>query len=92
MEDNVIKIGNKDFILYMRSIELCIRKQKKEKVILKARGLNIKKAVDLAEASKNKFLTDMNIKIEDIKISTSSFKDKENIERNVSCIDITLTI
>ena len=88
LPDNVLLVGGKDFSSYMRTIEFFIRKQKKKKIIIKARGNNIKKAIDLAEASKNKFLNDLDILIKDVKIYTSKFNDKENIERSVSCIDI----
>lgn len=86
-QSNELKIGNKPFFQYMRSIELLLRKQGKKKIILRARGLNIKTAVDLAEASKNKFLDELNISIGKIKTSTVTFEDKGR-ELAVSCIDI----
>lgn len=89
-KENVILVGNKDFLTYMRSLELLFRKKNKKEVVLIARGQNIKKAVDLAEASKNKFLEDLKLSIKDVKISTTNFKDKEDIMRSVSCIEITL--
>jgi archaea-specific DNA-binding protein len=88
-EENIIKIGNKNFIQYIRSIELLMKKKNKKKIVLKARGKNIGKAVDLAEASKNKFLKEMNISIENIKTATESF-EKDGEERFVSCISIDL--
>lgn len=85
--ENIVLIGSKDFMSYLRSVEFFLRKKRERSVILRARGQNIKKAVDLAEASKNKFMEDLNISVRDIKIYTSKFKDK-NFERSVSCIDI----
>ena len=87
MENNVVLVGKKGFMSYMRSIELLLRKKNLKKILLKARGNNIKTAVDLAEASKNKFLDDLNISIGNIKISTSTFEDNGK-ELSVSCIDI----
>lgn len=92
LPDNVLLIGQKDFMQYMGSIELLIRSQKKPKIILKARGQNIKKAIDLVEAARNKFLKDLNLEIGEIKVYTSKFQDKENIERSVSCLDIELLL
>ena len=88
MENNVVLVGKKGFMSYMRSIELLMRKQRKKKIILKARGLNIKTAVDLVEASKNKFLDDLNISTGKIRISTIKFRDRDNLEKSVSCIEI----
>ena len=88
LPDNLILVGQKPFMNYIRSIELILRKQNKKKVFIKARGMNIKKAVDIVEASKNKFLNDLNISINDVKISTEKFIDSENIERKVSAIEI----
>jgi len=89
-EENIIVIGNKGFMPYMRSLELILRKQRKKSVILKARGNNIKLAVDLAEASKNKFLDDLNIEIGEVKISTANFNSNRDVECSVSCIEIKL--
>ena len=87
MENNELKIGNKPFMSYIRSIELLLRKRRMKKIILKARGKNIKTAVDLAEASKNKFLDDLNIILGEIKTSTSTFENNGKT-LSVSCIEI----
>lgn len=92
LPENVLLIGSKNFMQYMRSIELLIRSKKKPKTILKARGQNIKKAIDLVEAAKNKFLSDLDLEIGEIKVYTSKFQDKEGIERSVSCLDIELLL
>ena len=92
LPDNTILVGKKEFPCYMRSIELLMRRQNKRKIILKGRGNNIKKVVDLAEASKNRYLSDLNVIIGPIKVYTSEFKDKEDISRSVSCIEIPLSI
>lgn len=88
MMSNEIRVGNKEFLTYMRSIELLFRKKKYKELTIVARGQNIKKAVDLAEASKNKFLKDFNIKVVSVKTGTSKFNDSEGIEKSVSNIEI----
>ena len=89
-EDNdFVLVGSKDFIQYIRSIDLLMKKKNKKKIVLKARGKNMGKAIDLAEASKNKFLKEMNLSIENIKTDTESF-EKDGEKRFVSCISIDL--
>lgn len=90
-KENIILIGQKDFMNYIRSLELLFRKKNKKEVILVARGQNMKKAIDLAEASQNKFLNDLDISTKNVKISTVRFDDNDGIERSVSCIEIILT-
>ena len=90
MGKNIILVGNKDFMNYMRSLELLFRKQNRKEVTLVARGKNIKRAVDLAEASKNKFLKDIRVLTKDVQISTTNFKDDDGKECSVSCIEIIL--
>lgn len=91
LPDNVLLIGNKDFMNYMRSVELLIRTKRKPKTILKARGNNIKKAIDLSEAAKNKFLKELNIYTGNVKLYTSNF-EVDGSMRSVSCIDIELLL
>lgn len=89
-EDNdFVLVGNKGFIAYIKSIELLMKRRNKKKIVLKARGRNIGKAIDLAEASKNKFLKDLNISIENIQTTTETY-EKEGQEYSVSCISIDL--
>jgi len=91
MKDDILLVGNKPFINYIRSLELIFKQKNKEVVTLVARGQNMKKAIDITEASRNKFLNHLNIAIQNIKISTEKFYDENEIERSVSCIQITLT-
>ena len=89
IENDFVLVGSKDFISYIRSIELLMKRRNKKKITLKARGQNMGKAVDLAEASKNKFLSDLGISIENIQTATEKF-EKDGSERSVSCISIDL--
>lgn len=58
-------------------------------VILKARGKLISKAVDIAEVTRNRFLTDA--KIESVVIGTEKLTN-DGVTRNVSTIDVTLSV
>ena len=89
MEDNVILIGSKPFGRYLTSAIMSFTKDGKDKVIIKARGHNITKAVDIAETAKRK-LTEENLKTEVI-IGNEEKEGKENRPINVSTIEITLS-
>jgi len=61
-----------------------------EEVVIKARGRAISRAVDAAEITRNRFVTDA--KIKDIKIGTESItNEEEGRTSNVSSIEIILT-
>lgn len=89
-DNDFVLVGSKEFIQYIKSIEHLMKKKGKKKITLKARGKNMGKAVDLAEASKNKFLADMKLSIGNIKTDTEKF-EKDGEERSVSCISIELS-
>ena len=59
-----------------------------DEVVIKARGRAISKAVDTAEITRNRFVTDA--KIKDIKIGTESVVNEEGNNFNVSSIEIYL--
>jgi len=87
--ENQIYVGSKPFLAYLKSINTLFRIKKLNEIELKARGKNIKKAVDLAESSRKKFCHDLGITIKDIKIETETFT-KEGKEINVSAMTIFL--
>jgi len=64
---------------------MCIR----DRVVIKARGRAISRAVDTAEIVRNRFVKDA--KVKDIKISTESLTNEEGRTSNVSSIEIYLT-
>ena len=89
----VVLIGRKEFGSYMKSIELLLRKRNQKRIVLRARGMNIKRAIDLSEAAKRKPIQGIPIKIGEIKTYTSKFlEEKSNKEISVSCIDIELLV
>jgi DNA-binding protein len=88
-DENVIFVGNKPPMNYVTAIITQFNLGKSNEVVLKARGSAICRAVDAAEITKNRFMTD--VKIKDIKIGTESLTNEEGRTSNVSSIEITLT-
>ena len=86
-EENVIFIGNKPPMSYVLAIVTQFNSGSNE-VIVKARGRAISRAVDAAEITRNRFVTDA--KIKQIDIGTESITNEEGRTSNVSSIEITL--
>lgn len=86
--ENEIRVGTKPFMCYVKSAEILLRTKEFKKIKIRARGLNISKAVDLAEAVKNKFCSDLKLEIKAI-TNTESFL-KEGQDLAVSSIELTL--
>ncbi len=94
-KDDEVLVGSKPFINYIRSIEILLKKKNLRQITIKARGRkNIGMAIDLVEASKNKFCKELNLEIKDILIGTQHFKkqdpEKGEIELSVSTIELIL--
>jgi DNA-binding protein Alba len=88
IKENQIFIGNKPFMRYIRSAEILFRNKNLKSISIRARGMCIGKAVDLAEAVKNKFCADLKLD-SSVLISTEKFM-KEDREFSVSVIEINL--
>lgn len=87
--DNCILIGEKPFGVYTKSVNTLFRGKGLREIEIRARGKNIKKAVDIAESSVKKFCHDLNLKIDKIETDTETFMAKEdNREISVSTIAI----
>lgn len=89
-DDNVVFIGTKPFMNYVTSVVMQFTTKNRDKVVIKARGKFINRAVDVAEIVRKRFLEDKNIEIENIKIDSEEFENKEGKKVNVSAIEITL--
>jgi len=87
-EENVIYIGNKPPMSYVLAIVTQFNSGSSE-VIVKARGRAISRAVDAAEITRNRFITDA--KIKEIRIGTEAITNEEGRTSNVSSIEISLT-
>ncbi|RLG18908.1 DNA-binding protein Alba [Nanoarchaeota archaeon] len=89
MAENEIFVGKKPFMNYVTGALLQFNKGAKE-LVLKARGKYISRAVDVAEAIKNKFLSD--VKVSEIKIGSEELESKDKGSKvRVSYIEIKLT-
>jgi DNA-binding protein len=86
-EENVIYIGNKPPMSYVLAIVTQFNSGSNE-VVVKARGRAISRAVDAAEITRNRFVTDA--KIKEIKIGTEAITNEEGRTSNVSSIEIFL--
>jgi len=87
--ENTIFVGNKPPMSYVLAVVTQFNGGSDE-VVIKARGRAISRAVDTAEITRNRFVTDA--KIKEIKIGTESITNEEGRSSNVSSIEISLTI
>ncbi len=87
-EENVVFIGNKPVNSYVLA---CVTQLNEgaDRIVLKARGRAISRAVDVAEVLRRRFMKDL-IEIEDIQISTEQIETREGNVSNVSAIEITI--
>ena len=85
-DNNIVYVGNKPVMNYVLAVVKEFNNGASE-VIIKARGKAISRAVDAAEVSRNRFITDA--KINGITIGTEKMQS-ENGSSNVSIIEIVL--
>lgn len=89
-QDNIIFIGDKPLINYVRSISVQLTAKQSSEVIIRSRGKFISKAVDVVEVAKRRFLEKEGIRVKDIKIASEEF-EKDGRKINVSSMDIVLS-
>jgi DNA-binding protein len=87
--DNTVYIGRKPTMTYVMAVLTSINRGEAESVVLKARGRAISTAVDVAEITRNRYMSNLAKPV--IQIDTEQIEDAEQQTRNVSCISITLT-
>jgi DNA-binding protein len=87
-DDHTIFVGNKPPMSYVLAVVTEFKKEDTNEVTIKARGRAISRAVDTVEITRNRFVTDSEIK--DIKIDTESVTNDEGETHNVSSIEIIL--
>ena len=89
-DENVIYVGSKPPMSYVLAVVTQFNTSGSDEVVIKARGRAISTAVDAAEITRNRFVTDA--KIKEIKIGTDSItNEEEGRTTNVSSIEICLT-
>jgi len=87
MSENIVYVGRKPVMSYVTAIMTGFGRNP-GKVVLRARGRAISTAVDAAEITRNRFLSDLKC---DVKIGTEEMKGEDDRPRNVSTIEITLS-
>ncbi|AAT43785.1 DNA-binding protein Alba [Picrophilus oshimae] len=87
-EENVIFVGKKPTMNYVLAIVTQFNNNSTSRIVIKARGKAISKAVDIAEITRHKFIQDA--KYDEIKLDTESLQGEKG-ESNVSSIEIVLT-
>lgn len=89
-KDNIIFVGIKPFMNYVTGVVMQFQNKGQREVIVSARGKFTSKAIDVVEVARRTFLKEENIKIDDIKISSEQFENKEGKRIYVSAIEIKL--
>ena len=89
-ESNTIFIGKKPPMNYVLAVITAFNNSDNKEAVLKARGQAITTAVDVAEIARRKFLKGLNV--QDVTIGTDIVQQEEGGSRNVSTIEITLTM
>ena len=89
-KDNIIFVGIKPFMNYVTGVVMQFQNKGQKEVTVSARGKFVSKAVDVVEVARRTFLKEENIKIDDIKISSEQFENKEGKRIFVSAIEIKL--
>ena len=90
MESNIVYVGNKPPMNYVTAVMAILNSDEFDEVTLKARNNAISKAVDAAEITRNRFVT--NTEIKNIEIGTESLDRDDGKTSNVSSIEICLNV
>ena len=85
MENNTIFVGSKPVMNYVLAVVTQFN-EGSDKVLLRARGKAISRAVDAAEIVRNRFVPGSDVT--DIQISTEEIDNYNNEKTNVSIIEI----
>ena len=85
--DNSIFIGNKPFMNYVTAVVMQFTTKNAEQIVIKARGKFISRAVDVAQVATKRFLEGQ-VDVNDIRIDSEEFENKEGKQVRVSTIEI----
>ncbi|MGC9149040.1 MAG: DNA-binding protein Alba [Sulfolobales archaeon] len=83
---NTVLVGKKPVMNYVLAV-LTLLNQGFDKVVVKARGRSITKAVDTIEILRNRFLKDK-VKVDSIKIDSEEITRQDGRKARVSTIEI----
>jgi DNA-binding protein len=89
-DSNIIYVGNKPPMNYVTVVMSLLSSGNFTEVVLKARGNAISRAVDVAEITHNRFLT--NAEVKHIDIGTEVVTNEDGRKSNVSSIEICLSM
>ncbi len=87
-DDRGIFVGNKPFMNYVTGVVMQFTRGG-DRVMIKARGKFISRAVDVAEVATKRFLEGQ-AEVKDIKINSEEFVNREGKNVRVSSIEISL--
>ena len=91
-DEHVVFIGSKPFMNYVTAVVMQFTTKGADQVIVKARGKFISNAVDVVEVATKRFLEgSVNTQIDDIKVGSDEFTNKEGRRVRVSYMEITLS-
>lgn len=89
LKDNIIYVGDRPFMNYVTGVVMQFTTKNADEVIIKARGKYVGRAVDVAELSVKKFLTDI-ISVDSVSIDSDEFETDNDRKIRVSSIEIKL--
>ncbi len=89
MTEAVVYVGNKPFMNYVTAVVMQFTTQGAQRVVIKARGRYISRAVDVAEMVRKRFLAGQ-VDVKEVKIDSEEFTDQQGKKRRVSTIEIVL--
>lgn len=87
-EQNVVYIGKKPLMSYVLAVITSFNMPDAKEVVLKARGMSITSAVDVAEITRRRFMD--TLAVDKITIGTEELTGDEGRLRGVSFIEIVL--
>lgn len=88
-DDNVVFIGSKPFMNYVRAVEVQFGKEGCKEVVIKARGKFISRAVDVEQVVRHGPIG-KTVSTKKIDTNSEEFENKEGRKVNVSTIEINL--
>ena len=87
-KENVVYIGRKPVMSYVLAVITHFNMPDAKDVVLKARGMAITTAVDVAEITRRRFMNDL--EVDKIEIGTEEMKQEDGRTRGVSFMEIHL--
>ena len=88
-DQNVVYVGRKPVMSYVLAVITHMNRPDANEVVLKARGRAITTAVDAAEVTRRRFMSDL--VVEKVSIATEELPQETGGTRAVSTIEITLS-